>query len=73
MIVVTSEFVSLATSLAKFYGYPELPMVIVPHPFNNLPEAEILRLADKHAHEIVASLVRHADPDLRTVGKRGPE
>ena len=52
--VVTEKFVSLAKASAKALGYPDLPMIVVPHPFETLPAAAIREIADEKVHELVA-------------------
>ena len=52
--VVTEKFVSLAKSAAKALGYPDLPMIVVPHPFETLSAAAIREIADEKVHELVA-------------------
>jgi hypothetical protein len=49
---VTDAFESLARSVAKSFGKPALPLLVLPHPFGGLPEAEIHSLADRVAPEI---------------------
>jgi hypothetical protein len=52
--VVTEKFVSLAKASARALGYPDLPMVVVPHPFETLSAAAIREIADEKVHELVA-------------------
>ena len=56
--IVTEAFTSLAKSAAKSYGYPDLPMVVVPHPFETLPREEVRRIADAKFEEIVRAACR---------------
>ncbi len=51
--LVTEEFKSLADTAARALGYPDLPMVVVPHPFELLPVEDIERLAEEKFQEIV--------------------
>ncbi len=51
--VVTTEFLRLAQSLARTAGYPDLRILVVPHPFETKPIAEIEALADERASQIV--------------------
>ncbi|MBI4307781.1 MAG: hypothetical protein HY684_03135 [Chloroflexi bacterium] len=51
--IVTTEFVSLAKSAARALGYPDLPMVVVPHPFETLPHAQVRKIAEEKLDEIV--------------------
>lgn len=57
MVVVTQAFVSLAKSLAKSRGYPELSMVVLPHPFETLTRETVDRFADDKFSEILANLL----------------
>ena len=59
--MVTSQFVSLAKVASKSRGYPDLPEVVVPHPFESLPEADVLRIADEKLEEIVQNLTVGAE------------
>lgn len=58
VVVVTEAFVSLAKSVATSRGYPELPMVILPHPFETLPQESVQRFASDRFAEIVAKLLQ---------------
>lgn len=53
MTVVTEHFRSLAELAAKAKGV-ELPMVVVPHPFETLRPEVLAALADEKVDEIVA-------------------
>ncbi len=53
MSIVTEEFRNLAETAARSLGYPDLPMVFVPHPFELLPEKEVERLAEEKFQEIL--------------------
>lgn len=66
MAVVTSEFHPEAKFLAKARGYPNLPMVVLPHPFETLPRETILKLADEKFGEIVEALVTNPPAPIRT-------
>ncbi|MDO8532719.1 MAG: hypothetical protein Q7T26_11265 [Dehalococcoidia bacterium] len=54
--LVTEEFVSLFKSAARSLGYPDLPTVVVPHPFETLPKEKIKQLADEKYAEIVSKV-----------------
>ncbi len=56
--VVTEQFVSLAKAAARGFGYPDLPMVVVPHPFETLSIETVEQLAHEKAAEIAAGLVQ---------------
>lgn len=56
MVIVTEAFVTLARSLARSRGCPELPMVILPHPFETLSGAVVDRFARDKFAEILRSL-----------------
>jgi hypothetical protein len=53
---VTEEFRKLAQTAARSLGYPDLPMVFVPHPFELLPENEVERLAEEKFEEILGEV-----------------
>lgn len=54
--MVTTEFLPLAQAAAKALGYPDLPMVILPHPFETLPPGEVKRLAEEKLDEVCSRL-----------------
>ena len=58
--VVTEKFVSLAKASAKALGYPDLPMIVLPHPFETLPAETLREIADEKVHELVAKSVLKA-------------
>jgi hypothetical protein len=64
--VVTSEFKVLADSIARMWGWPDLPMAVVPHPFTNLSPEEVVALVDRHAQDILSKVVDGVGPDLVT-------
>lgn len=43
----------MALTAARSLGYPDLPMVFVPHPFETLAEEEVNRLAEEKFQEIL--------------------
>lgn len=55
-------FVSLARSFATSQGYPDLPMVVVPHPFETRSREEICALADELFPQILAQIEETAKP-----------
>jgi len=54
--VVTEVFENLARTAARAQGYPDLRMLVLPHPMESRPEAEIRALAAARFGEIVAAL-----------------
>ena len=56
MTIVTEQFVSLAKSVAKSMGYPDLPLVVVPHPFETLPHDTIRKIAEEKYDEILSKV-----------------
>lgn len=51
---MTDEFLSLAKAAAEAMGYPNLPMVVVPHPFETRPVKEVRAIAEAKFEEIIA-------------------
>lgn len=49
---------SLARAAAKGLGYPDLPMVVVPHPFETLDRGFIRQLAEEKFDEIISKVVK---------------
>ena len=54
--MVTQEFVRLAQSLLRARNRPNIPMVVLPHPFEPLPADEIKALAKEKFQEIADAL-----------------
>ena len=54
VVFVTEAFVSIAKSLAKTRGFPDLPMVVVAHPFETL------------GPDVVSQFARDKFPELLT-------
>lgn len=52
-VIVTSEFAPMGEATARERGYDGLPLVVVPHPFDWLPPAEVERIAEKVTDELV--------------------
>lgn len=52
----TQFFAPLADATAKGKGMPDLPQVIVPHPYDTLPEERIIELAQQCIDEVVHKL-----------------
>ncbi len=53
MTIVTEEFLNLAKSVAESKGFPDLPMVVVPHPFETKSVEEVRRIAEEKFDEII--------------------
>jgi hypothetical protein len=48
--------VKLAQSLLRARNRPNIPMVVLPHPFEPLPKEEILKLAKEKYNEVAGAL-----------------
>lgn len=59
--MVTSEFEPLARSCARARSYPDLPFVVLPHPFETLSPESVRALMEKKFDETVAALVTPVD------------
>lgn len=53
LTVVTDRFVNLAKAEAEALGHPQLRLLVVPHPFGGVPEAEIRKRAQGLAPKIL--------------------
>ena len=53
-------FENLARTAARAQGYPELRMIVLPHPMESRPEDELRALARAHAPSIFALLAEDA-------------
>lgn len=58
----TRAFEVLATTLSRAEGLPELPQVVLPHPLNSLPEADIRAAAAEVIEEIHGAIVKTKVP-----------
>ncbi len=56
--VVTDKFVSLARASAKALGYPDLPLLIVPHPFETLSTERLHEIAREKVLECISLVSR---------------
>ena len=54
MVVVTAVFENLGRTAARAQGYPDLPMLVLPHPMESRPEAEIREIARARFDELIA-------------------
>jgi hypothetical protein len=54
--VVTAVFENLGRTAARAQGYPDLPMVVLPHPMESRPEAEVREIARARFDELIAWL-----------------
>jgi hypothetical protein len=64
VLVATSEFKVLAESIAKFQGYPNLPMVVVPRNFTTMLPDEVAKLADELMEQILGQIADEVDPEV---------
>ena len=54
--MVTAVFENLARTAARAQGYPDLRLLVLPHPMESRPEAEVRAIARARFHEVVALL-----------------
>ncbi len=54
--VVTRVFENLARTAARAHGYPDLRLLVLPHPMESRPEAEVREIARAHFAELLALL-----------------
>ena len=53
-VVVTAVFENLGRTAARAQGFPDLPMLVLPHPMEARPEAEVRAIARARFEELVA-------------------
>jgi hypothetical protein len=58
VVVVTSVFENLARTAARAHGYPEMRLLVLPHPMESRPEAEVREIARARFAELTALLAR---------------
>jgi hypothetical protein len=60
VVVVTEVFENLARTAARAQGYPALRMLVLPHPMESRPEAEVRAIARDRFHALIDLLAaRH--------------
>jgi len=52
VLICSTAFAALGRAQARILGYPELPILVVPHPFGNKSREEIIGLAQWCADEL---------------------
>ena len=55
-VVVTEVFANLGRTAARAQGHPELRMLVLPHPMEARPDAEVRTLARDRFPELIALL-----------------
>ncbi len=60
VVVVTSVFENLARTAARAQAYPDLRMLVLPHPMESRPEPEVRAIARERFAELVALLAAEA-------------
>jgi hypothetical protein len=58
--VVTAVFENLARTAARAQGYPDLRLLVLPHPMESRPEAEVRAIARARFRDVVALLAETA-------------
>jgi hypothetical protein len=53
---VTEVFQNLARTAARAQGFPDLRMLVLPHPMESRPEAEVRAIARARARELLGLL-----------------
>jgi len=53
-VVVTSVFENLARTAARAHGYPDMRMLVLPHPMESRSEAEVRAIARERFDELLA-------------------
>jgi hypothetical protein len=56
VVVVTAVFENLGRTAARAQGYPDLRMLVLPHPMEARPEIEIRAIARARFAELMALL-----------------
>ena len=52
-VVVTAVFENLGRTAARAQGYPDLRMLVLPHPMESRPESEVRALARARLAELI--------------------
>jgi hypothetical protein len=56
VVVITEEFVRIAEQVAALKGHPNLRQLVLPYPFEGLPEEEVARIAEDAYPRLLAAL-----------------
>ena len=56
MVAVTEVFANLARTAARAHGHADMRMLVLPHPMESKPEAEVRAIARARLDEIVTML-----------------
>jgi len=56
VVVVTEVFENLARTAARAQGYPDLRMLVLPHPMESRPDAEVRAITAARFRELIALL-----------------
>jgi hypothetical protein len=56
VVVVTEVFENLARTAARAQGFPDLRLLVLPHPMESRPEAEVRAIARAHFAALMALL-----------------
>jgi hypothetical protein len=59
-VVVTAVFENLARTAARAHGYPEMRMLVLPHPMESRPEAEVRAMVRARLAELIALVAETA-------------
>ena len=57
VVVVTEVFENLARTAARAQGYPDLRLLVLPHPMESRPEPEVRAIARARFRDLVGLLV----------------
>jgi len=61
-VVVTAVFENLGRTAARAQGYPDLRMLVLPHPMEARPETEIRDIARRRFAELIGMIAGRAEP-----------
>ena len=57
VVVVTEVFENLARTAARAQGYPDLRTLVLPHPMESRPEADVRAIARARFRDLMALLI----------------
>ena len=57
VVVVTEVFANLARTAARAQGYPDLRLLVLPHPMESRPEADVRAIARARFRELIGLLL----------------
>jgi hypothetical protein len=53
VVIITEEFITIATQIARLNGHPSLKRLVLPYPLEGLPAEEVRTIANRAYPELL--------------------